>query len=133
MKVSELRIGNIIKHNVTDDNGDVLQPNQAAITEDDMEWMVCYGADEQEPVPITNQYLFEFGFKEPNLNSVTYYYLQLGQGYYLHWDFNDQKMYLVGRGSENGFYLECKFLHQLQNIFFALTGKELQTTTKQTI
>lgn len=69
-------------------------------------------------IPLTEEWLLKFGFVSP--------------GYY-----EDNEIYRINEDdiwimrNENGFYLyeyvetKIKYIHQLQNLYFALTGKEL--------
>lgn len=118
MEASELRIGNLIFENsrveTVDDicNGyinpylyDGIEPNYAV----------------QEPIPLTEEWLLKFGFvKQRN------HFLRLNlNGVFEEGD------YLETFDCENftfGYYggLVVKHVHQLQNLYFALTGEELK-------
>ena len=68
------------------------------------------------PIPLTEEWLFNFGFKKINLGrDMAHFYADT---------YNDWK--IVER---NGFYKRSgktiNYVHQLQNIYFALTEKEL--------
>ena len=64
-------------------------------------------------IPITEEWLLRFGFSNENL--LDEYYLE---PYY----FNIIDMTLdIG-----GIYVDLKYIHQLQNLIHALTGKELE-------
>lgn len=103
----ELRIGNWIQHT----NGEIYQSTeytQLIIMRDGKDFM---------PVPITEQWLLRFGF-DKCLNGF--------------WDSTD---YINVRVDPISFYLagsdidlandNFKYVHQLQNLYFALTGNEL--------
>jgi len=95
MRVQDLRIGNIIRHNVKDTESDTgfCEPNESPITEDDM-WFFCDGGKE------FRIYLAD----SPKDNSLHY---NAGNEWYPE-------------------IAEFKFIHQLQNLYFALTGEELK-------
>jgi len=76
------------------------------------------------PIPLTPEILEKCGFKFRNQNYVTWYYKPL-MGFastmkiFVHDDFYFFNPY------EWNFQREIKSLHQLQNLYYALTGEEL--------
>ena len=65
-----------------------------------------------KPIPLTEEWLVEFGF-EKALN-----------GWWSDneiWSYNDGKFYL----GANTYLSNVKYVHQLQNLYFALTNEEL--------
>jgi hypothetical protein len=124
MNASELRIGNLIRNNKT---GQVYPVDGTFIME-----VERWGIDDLmtnppkpifAPIQITEEWLFKFGFDqsfEDVENSNSYYFLSpdgIG-GFHVYRD-NEAK--------------ECigvvYYVHQLQNLYFALTSEEL--TIKQ--
>lgn len=120
MKASELRIGNLLEFS----NG--IQPNKtitvgrrffssASIEKEDSDFEIT---PYYRPIPISEEWLKKFGFdlvvKEGNqgeyrvyhLNEITY---NTNQGWW--W-----KHHLT---------VQPKYIHELQNLFFAITGREL--------
>jgi hypothetical protein len=92
-----------------------------------------------EPIPLTIDWLANFGFLKSNLKRHCYINL-----YYRIW-LNDNRLlgakykrFYISHISENRFsldvggrkYIDIKYVHQLQNIYFSLTGNELTTTLK---
>lgn len=84
-------------------------------------WMGRFAS--AEPIPITEEWLIKLGYKK-NIDEDECPYLYAVKG----------KTSLFER--ENGYYnfhiedvldegINIKYVHQLQNIYFALTGKEL--------
>lgn len=72
-----------------------------------------------EPIPLTETWLLEFGFKTQGIRiSKDWFYL---------W-YDDKKIVfaLAEIQEETGAYLVMKYVHQLQNLYFALTGEELK-------
>ena len=115
MKANELRIGNLVgfpsgvKYKV-----DMLYSNYE-------------GLDYWQPIPLTEEWLFKFGFekltdKSRGFNSNSYTYTK-GISFIVH--LND-KLLSVNFWQGN----EKKYVHELQNLFFALTGEELTIYTK---
>lgn len=111
MKASELRIGNLI-----DNNGKV----KSVVASDflDRKWL-CF-----EPIIITEDWLVKFGFKKGHMieyGDYTPYYKE-----------NFEAIYLTNHGFVYSPYrpsgeIPVKYIHQLQNLYFALTGEELPT------
>jgi hypothetical protein len=68
---------------------------------------------EIEPVPITEEKLLKFGFEKyvSECNIV--------------WSLNHVYIWFVGGEYINELDLPIKFIHQLQNLYFALKGEEL--------
>jgi hypothetical protein len=107
MKANELRIGNY----VYDTLGKVNKIDLEAIT-----YIVKELHNQVKPIPLTEEWLFNFGF-------------EIG--------YNQKKMLdvyckdfglLIERSNSNNFYyknVNIHSVHQLQNLYFALTGIEL--------
>lgn len=82
------------------------------------------------PVEITEEWLLKFGFEYDRFNHTFCkgnYCIHIKDG---HFNFMNDP-----RCSAACYYLTtCKYVHQLQNLYFALTGEELQlhepTSTK---
>ena len=110
MKSTDLRIGNL-----------VLSKNVPVKIEEIMTETVsyCYGEfpiDYIEPVPITKEWLLSFGFEF----SVVY-----GNNF---WRLNNILLFEDKKGNfEFSWGLKIESIHQLQNLYFALTGKELES------
>ena len=78
--------------------------------------------EDLEPIPLTEEWLLKFGFekltdKSRGFNSNSYTYTK-GISFIVH--LND-KLLSVNFWQGN----EKKYVHELQNLFFALTGEEL--------
>lgn len=136
MKVSELRIGNFVGiKNIRNFIADV--PNNFEVTDigdlvglkdrGRQQWKIA----ELEPILLTEHWLLKFGFEYRNENT--------GIGSILDRKGQDYKSVSVGvlRDGEFKFlttwHAPLKWVHQLQNLYFALTGAELLTSnaTKQ--
>lgn len=110
LKASELRIGNYIKP--------IGCYSFLKVTAKDIEY-IEKNKNEYEGIPITEELLLEYGAKKRDFGFKITDYIRI--------IFDD-----------SGFILECedsfyssnlnhiKYLHQLQNAIFALTGKELK-------
>ena len=121
MEISELRIGNLVKIKTANDAS--FYPVYAI---DGMGLKVVLGGCRQcegwkdekllKPIPITEELLLKYGFEK------------VGMAYkkdtFIVNRWSDGKLWLGGYGVS----LELKSLHQFQNLYFALTGKELEAT-----
>jgi len=118
MKSNELRIGNWIK---SDPYGSEME---WIIYPEDMS-KICIADDDSiyKPIPLTEEWLLKFGF-----------YQEKDDDYIL--DFSDKYAFYVSQyNSLFKFYLDTdtcvielfhiKHVHQLQNLYFALTNEEL--------
>jgi hypothetical protein len=121
LKANELRIGNF----VLDDTSDNVMIVSRIENKDYTEWnsgdkynIYClkfgtkgYYEGNFKPIPLTKEWLKKFGFKKERGES---YKLGKYQLYYLLY----YEGYKVGE-------LTIKYVHQLQNIYFASSGEEL--------
>jgi hypothetical protein len=106
MKATELRIGNYYigcsRQEIEVVNGKTIEQFESGV-------LPC-----MKPIPLTEEWLVKFGFK--NIYGRTYYYKKLK------FDINTLgkiRFYYSGKIV----YLE--HVHQLQNLYFALMGEEL--------
>lgn len=118
MKANELRIGNYIK-----------DPYNKTIRLVSVE----KDASMLTPIPLTEEWLVRFGFKKL-VNSCSYFitdilYLALCNNdfFIVSTEYEDEEPPFLYH-PEVAHKLEIKYVHQLQNLYFSLTGEEL---TKQ--
>ena len=112
MKVNELRIGNFVQLNTNITQVDVIDYNQIIATE--------FGLIELKyikPIPLTEEWLLKFGFyKNDELFTIEW-----NEFSFSIFDFDNGKFAI-----NNSFnYVDIIYVHQLQNLYFALTGEEL--------
>lgn len=84
--------------------------------------------NEIEPINLTEDILLMAGFEKATGKRGDYFFHKVFNGFRL-WIDNITPNYNVGRKSDAKTYWVAggiKSLHQLQNIFYALTGKELE-------
>jgi hypothetical protein len=132
MKASELRIGNYYFVIGTIDGFGSVTVQYATsydirVLEEHPDW--------GNPIPLTEEWLLKFGFKEGNLTYSEAYSLSVRDtdfylrpcyrgGYY--WGFNLENK----PDCEIVDCLNIEYVHQLQNLYFALTGNELTLKTE---
>lgn len=123
IKVNELRIGNLVYFlgNVHEIEGisKRLRP--------DVGHFLLSGLEHSQkgfhlkPIPLTEEWLVKFGFYEtPNSEFVKYW---TKNDVVLYNEYYHEKPFFVlsGRSIRHG----LQYVHQLQNLYFALTGEEL--------
>jgi len=108
MKANELRIGNYYY-------GDVLFPSEYnVITANDLVELDSDPLDDYyQPLPLTEEWLIKFGFKKIKTNNCVY------------WTLNNVDVWELNGIYANENDLPIQSIHQLQNIYFALTNEEL--------
>lgn len=123
MKANELRIGNLI-YDCTNATGSC---NEVAVT-----WKYLRAIEEGwyncKPIPLTEEWLLKVGFEYSALyenyriayhSEFTYYHsvrIRYGKFFYSN-DYSDADCYVIR---------DIEYVHQLQNLHFALTGEELE-------
>lgn len=104
MKASELRIGNVL------DNGIVSSITKTCIWTE-TENIILF--DEIEPIPLNEEWLTRLGFVDNEKYALHNIFIWYGNH--------------IGIKGMLGIVkpFECKYVHQLQNLYFSLTGEEL--------
>ena len=104
MKANELRIDNYLH------GGQVCVITERTVFfRDDKKYCYKYSADEVKPIPLTEKWLFKMPdwFRE-----------RIKDGFFNYYDGNDTKS------------IDIDYVHTAQNLYFALTGKELEFNGK---
>ena len=121
MTVSELRIGNWVAHDGF--------PFYIRDVEDlsDIERTLKHGTF--TPIPLTEDWLRKFGFED---NSYAMFYKYVDNEFFITVSFKDYAHTQLSEHpvevNDYSLPLNCKYVHQLQNLFHALTGEELTIT-----
>ena len=79
-------------------------------------------ADEFEPIKLTEEILLKCGFYK---TGITELYL-LTDTINISWIEEDPTVIEINSANIYSYIVNCEFLHQLQNLYFALTGQELE-------
>ena len=108
--MNELRIGNIVMETIYD-----FDPKQIVINREHFSQPEYY----YEPIPLTEEWLIRFGFET-----------QMAWTYRIHLSGNNYLVYYLGEkgwsiNNKNHSDFSCQYVHQLQNIFYAITQTEL--------
>jgi hypothetical protein len=119
MKANELRIGNWV------------QTDKGRQYQIDLSWYECCkdsteGRDIQldtHPIPLTEEWLVKFGIN--NVSQTNWIYYQTKIGYYNITIENGVFKFWLADCDDCGYSIDIISVHQLQNLYFALTGEEL--------
>jgi len=118
MKAEELRIGNYVYP-------DMSYPEPVKVCPKDF-----INTEHLDPIPLTEEWLLKFGFETDSItfgvfiNALRLRLFQIERSN----SYNDNKnkftvtVYQSGRSIE---ICRVRYVHQLQNLYFALTGEEL--------
>jgi hypothetical protein len=110
MKANELRIGNLLECWYGD--------NYFEVTIEDLQ-TIYNGKSKAKPILLTEEWLLKFGFEKDEKNEYWFWKNCVSVsvlGYIELLSFNRQSF------KTN---IQLKYIHQLQNLYFTLTGKEL--------
>lgn len=123
IKIEELRIGNwvIWKDVLKDNHREELDPCEdepyKLCSYDEFEWV-----HEFDPIPLTHEILLKCGFEE----GAWFLHIPKCNLYFVWFSDTGTVELEISEGTYSpGLNYECKHLHQLQNLYYALTGKEL--------
>lgn len=122
MKANELRIGNSVHF-----SGEVIRVELIDTCE------VWFGErqeadlDECSGIPLTEEWLLKFGFEKNDNKSFSdaFLFIMVG-GSKLHINPDNGVVWIVRDGNIFNNPQLIRFVHQLQNLYFALTGEELE-------
>jgi len=125
MTANELRIGNWVYHEPSVNettNGEFIVSEINVFDKNSINGLE---SSDVKPIPLTEEWLLRFGFEKTKKLYVKYFF-----GDYIGVHVGD---FSVGtythKGIAHAVQPSCMFVHQLQNLYFALTGEEL--TLKQ--
>jgi hypothetical protein len=111
MNANELRIGNLIQQ------GEIKNFWEKGVH---VGFGKCYGFNELNPIPLTEEWLLKFGFKHIKDNWYNIFSNENTFNVYL---FTDKRFRIE---IVNQSICVLNHVHQLQNLYFALTNKELK-------
>lgn len=127
MKVQELRLHNLLqyKNDVVPVVGFNLdkEANQSLVEIQQGNVKIPIHSEKLRPIKLTSEWLSKFGFRESYRSDTRIRYDLPNFGKY---DFDLTKDKILEGFLYFGNYIRCSYLHQLQNLHFVLTGKELK-------
>lgn len=120
--INELRIGNLVNYGtqngairIVNSMNEGIFDNIYIETGEEFEWTECSNI---EPIPLNEAWLIKFGFLKRNgygFNKTDFDLLAFKVADSIGYNF---RFY--------GLNVEVKYVHQLQNLYFCLAGKELK-------
>jgi len=125
MKANELRVGNFVY--------EPLNENKKAFKvfeiyhEEDYDKINYFNALNFKPVQLTEDWLTNFGFKRIKVGIGWVYEYSNGVVAFSEVINNNKKLFAFNYSTEKYNYIN--YVHQLQNLYFALTGVELQLSS----
>lgn len=123
MQAGELRIGNLIQKH----NGEIFTVTGKFLYECEefgllnTKYLTNPPKEVFKPIPLTEEWLIKFGVEELDKTGTRTDY-KIGDGYF---EFKIESSQFGVSFIIGNLDLELKYVHQLQNIYFALTGQEL--------
>ena len=96
-------------------------PCQVAL--DDFE-LVFNNPEQYDPIPITEEWLMKFGFQKSGNYNFEYNQHSCWK------DGTNKQWYFVWYFQRDKFYKSVQYIHQIQNLYFALTGVEFNVVTE---
>jgi len=123
MNQNELRIGNLVYHK---DNPLPQKVDGLDLYKIQSEYISEYAMpDHFSPIQLDEEWLLKFGFVKSeglyNRSISDHFYLSVDDKFIV--SFMSSGEYVTD--NEHGDVLSIQYVHQLQNLYFALTGKEL--------
>jgi hypothetical protein len=122
MKATELRIGNWVEWNYEESSDGNAYPVEYGYELDDIK----NNPNIVKPIPLTEGWLEGFGFEYDENDD--WFVFESNKGVSFSMDKNGVMYYF---GNLEPLWVDIlskiKYVHQLQNLYFALTGEELQT------
>lgn len=112
ISIQELRIGNIIRY-----NGSIIPVSNIYIGQPTLE--------DAEPIPLSPEILEACGFE------INQYGYRVKDGFKVYWDGMKSFQFNYDHNDEYNI-LELRHLHQLQNLYFAMTNTELEVKVSDT-
>lgn len=128
IRPEELRIGNWIKK-----KNPIFGAEQVKIINGD--WVNLIPVDSIEGIPLSEEWLIRGGFKQGKGKNKSYYTIYLKESdsvLTLNWNETSSEIHSIGivhphiDTTLTNFCWHVKYLHRLQNIFYAICGEELK-------
>jgi hypothetical protein len=127
MEAKEFRIGNLINYRIVDKMDE--RQEWLEVSEIDYDDLRIFGIKDKidndyQPIPLTEEWLLKFGIKNANFiheikPQIVHIYSINKWFFAINEDGNIRMLHPVNE-------INIKYVHQLQNLYFALTGTELE-------
>lgn len=114
---SELRLGNFINNN--NKVIEITLAQNVTVTANTFSGMLSLRKQDIIPIPLTEDWFIKFGFENKSI-----YFVKDGE---YRFTLAENKVYVqVGPDELGCFIRTIQYVHELQNLYFALTGTELK-------
>ena len=130
MKANELRIWNYVRFYATESIITAINNNDEENSYVDVASYNDIPIEDLNPIPLTEDWLLKFGF-EKEIDEFDIFSIHNSQYSIQHYK-NGKCIFVYSpinelnpEDEENVIFLQIKHVHQLQNLYFALTGEEL--------
>lgn len=88
-------------------------------------------AKDHHPIPLTEEWLLNFGFKKAkDETKITYFNIDTEHAKYVIYSYKQKFDFTIDCNEFCKVLRQLRYVHELQNLFFALTGKELKMKKK---
>ena len=126
VKANELRVGNLLNYQTAEGDVVTLTTDFGTIqwaTDDSKGFNLVHS-----PIPLTEEWLTKFGFEKPSVcgSYVILYLNDENKPSSLQIPLFRKDVIQICRSGICAYEAKCEFVHQLQNLYFALTGEELE-------
>jgi hypothetical protein len=127
MKANELRIGNLIKYTIEDDLDERKKWSEVSeIDAEDILHLTKFKDENYNPIPITEEWLLKFGGIKNTFGDLIFFDIYFSPRMCLRYYKIPNELDLIQDKKIISFKSNhIKYIHQLQNLYFALTGEEL--------
>jgi len=125
MKSQEVRLGNYYFYHIVDKYDERGEYDEVCqIDAEDFRILENFDCPEYKPIPLTEEWLLKFGFEKFIGNNILWGLADFCVGWYGN-KFATWIIRMQQENNEMNFHSQIKYVHQLQNLYFALTGEEL--------
>jgi hypothetical protein len=127
MKANELRIGNLVNSTLLNECRKIDAWALSVIEQGNYQNSHNTTITVFEPIPITKEWLLKFGFKHQYKTNIgqDFFDCSIDSEFQLYVNLNDSMVSINKKYVGNVYSKKIQYVHQLQNIYFALTGEEL--------
>ena len=126
INAKELRIGNLVEYRITDKLDERKEWWEVSeIDADDIHWLSKVDTKDEDfrAIPLTEEWLLMFGFKKRKNRHLFHWENKIVVSEYKD---EFENFFYPKTGYDIRFSNEIKYVHQLQNLYFALIQEELK-------
>lgn len=126
MKAQELRIGNYVRYYNKSYQLTSIQEDNTIRFKTKTSTIGCFSIKRIKPIPLTDEWLIKFGFEHPNNIWYSKFISLASKACFEYFYVNTKGEVNISESNNEYFLTRIKHVHQLQNLYFALTGQELE-------